>query len=71
MKRTDECKTGAAEMRFLRPVSWHKLQDQIRNTEQRQHLNIYSVNDKVEGRRSGWYQYSMKMNKIEAFPNRF
>jgi hypothetical protein len=62
LNRSESKKTEAAEMRFLRRVSGHTLTDHVLNTTMRNALQMYALEERVQGSRSKWRNHFLRMD---------
>ncbi|KAK7861914.1 hypothetical protein R5R35_009378 [Gryllus longicercus] len=63
MKKRDQSKLQAAEMRFLRKVKGCIKQDQIRNEDIRKELDIYNINERILENRKEWRRHIERMEE--------
>lgn len=63
MRKRDKQKIQSAEMKFLRRTKGCTLRDQIRNSDIRADLKIYSMTERIEENSRRWKQHIGRMNE--------
>lgn len=70
VRKREESRIQAAEMKFLRSILGKTRRDRIRNEEIRRTLEVGKLNDRIETQRLRWYGHMRRMGQ-ERLPRKF
>jgi hypothetical protein len=66
LNRADKKRIEMAEMKFLRKVAGHTLQDEISNLTIRNELQVFSIGGVIANQKQNWHEHLARMNPCLA-----